>query len=146
MIRVGDLIYCRKRCTFALALNRLVSILFFLLYLFTTTEFSQVLKVPILFEHYQEHKLMNPRGTLLGFFQEHYFNGGRVNPDYTRDMQLPFKSHSQCQVNFDTISPGPETTLGVPGFHEVIITFDNKVDSLPSAIHFSIWQPPEQHS
>lgn len=44
-------------------------------------------------EHYQEHKLQNPKITLSHFIVLHYLSGTKKDKDYQEDMKLPFKTH-----------------------------------------------------
>lgn len=68
-------------------------VLFFLsVYLLGTTPLGQLCKLPLLFEHYQEHQLDNKNMSFLGYLRMHYFNGDPKVADYEKDMKLPFKS------------------------------------------------------
>ncbi|KYP13585.1 MAG: hypothetical protein A1D16_02355 [Flavihumibacter sp. CACIAM 22H1] len=62
------------------------------LLLLTQTELHQLLKLPILIEHFKEHKALNKDITLLDFLKEHYLGHTVIDNDYQRDMQLPFKT------------------------------------------------------
>ncbi|WP_290792217.1 hypothetical protein [Flavihumibacter sp. UBA7668] len=62
------------------------------LLLLTQTELHQLLKLPILVEHFQEHKALNKDISLLDFLKEHYLGHTVIDNDYQRDMQLPFKT------------------------------------------------------
>ncbi|MBK9337020.1 MAG: hypothetical protein IPM98_10715 [Lewinellaceae bacterium] len=73
--------------------NRYITGLFLLaLYVATATPLAELIKVPVLFEHYQEHRQESPDISVLDFFLIHYFNGNKRDADYSRDMQLPFKT------------------------------------------------------
>lgn len=82
------------------------------LLLLTQTELHQLLKLPILVEHFQEHKALNKDISLLDFLKEHYLGHTVIDNDYQRDMQLPFKT-TDCvstvlialvePVNFDIL-------------------------------------------
>lgn len=58
----------------------------------TQTELHQLLKLPILVEHFQEHRLLNKEITLVHFLKEHYICHTEIDNDDQRDMQLPFKT------------------------------------------------------
>ena len=65
-----------------------------LLCMFTAsaTPVGELFKLPVLIEHFQEHRRETPDMTLIGFFILHYFSGDVRDADYERDMQLPFKT------------------------------------------------------
>ena len=73
----------------------------------------------------------------------HYFNSDPKDADYASDMQLPFKSHTQCQLTtiatilFDTYSEIPHV---VYSDFKVRRTSDENL--LPGDFLSAIWQPP----
>jgi len=72
--------------------------IFLAIYLLGATQLHQLLKMPLLIEHYMEHKLDNGNLSLIGFMYQHYVgDGGNANYDQ-KDQNLPFKSaHFQMQ-------------------------------------------------
>lgn len=72
-------------------LKKLFTILLLSILSFHQTELHQVLKFPVLVEHYFEHREENKELTLLEFLKLHYLDD-KVKSDYQRDMQLPFKA------------------------------------------------------
>lgn len=127
-------------------LKKSAAIFFLVLYLCSTTEASQLLKLPVVFEHFREHKLLDHSISPLQFLALHYLHGSPRDNDYDRDMQLPFKTHSDCLV---AIAPAfiPKTIelvaippIELPG-HENYVA-DDQV--LFSAYLSRIWQPPRQ--
>jgi hypothetical protein len=81
------------------------SALFFLfIYLFSTTEAHQLLKLPIVFQHYAEHQLEDKNISFIEFLDIHYMHGSPSDADYDRDMQLPFKSSVDCISNISFAS------------------------------------------
>lgn len=72
-------------------MRKYFAIILLVFYLFSSTELSQVIKLPIFIEHFKEHSAANPKLTLFGFIKLHYFNGDRCS-DYETNMKLPFKS------------------------------------------------------
>jgi hypothetical protein len=73
--------------------KKLISILLLSLYLVLTTELYQLLKIPVLVEHFMEHKKLNPEMTLEAFLKTHY-NHPVKSADYKEDRKLPFIIHS----------------------------------------------------
>ena len=53
-------------------MRRVLAILFLSVYLISTTEFGQLLKFPMLVEHYFEHKEKNSQITVIEFLALHY--------------------------------------------------------------------------
>ena len=83
--------------------------MFLNMYLVSTTELSQVLKFPVLVEHYFEHQEKNPRISVGVFLIDHYSNhleDHLENTDFERDKKLPFILHNQVlAVTFILVSP-----------------------------------------
>ncbi|CAA7386509.1 hypothetical protein CHRY9393_00805 [Chryseobacterium fistulae] len=71
----------------------MISILLLSLYLVSTTEVYQFLKIPTLIEHYWEHKRMNPEMSVTAFLKIHYDHPVK-DGDYGKDQKLPFVIHS----------------------------------------------------
>lgn len=71
----------------------MLSILLLSTYLISSTEFYQMLKLPLLLEHFNEHKTLNEGTTLWSFMIMHYTNNDVKYADHEKDMRLPFKSH-----------------------------------------------------
>jgi hypothetical protein len=126
-------------------LKKLTAILFFTVYLFSATEAHQLLKLPIIFQHYKEHKEEDKNISFLYFLNMHYMHGSPVDDDYDRDMQLPFKSTGDC---LSSASPCfvPSVT-DIPVIKAVVITKKKNIAAQQSfliAPYLSaIWQPPK---
>lgn len=125
--------------------KKMSAIFFFTVYLFSTTEAHQLLKLPLIFEHFSEHQQENRQITFTEFLKIHYLNPPVKDKDYDKDMQLPFKSFGDC---ISSISPA---------FVPVTIqhTAAESIDISPEKIFFlkdqmfissylaNIWQPPK---
>lgn len=124
-------------------LKNLLAILLLFSYLFSTTEFYQLLKIPVLAAHYIEHKHDSSNITLVQFLKIHYLVNSK-DADYERDMQLPFKTQDMHLTGAFSVF--------VPLADE--ITIDHPVASIRmssclvqtrfiSALQLAdIWQPP----
>lgn len=55
------------------------------------TELHQLFKLPVLFQHFAEHKQLNSHVGLIDFLSMHYWGDDLNEGDNERDMQLPFK-------------------------------------------------------
>jgi hypothetical protein len=124
--------------------KKITAIFFLSLYLFSATELRQLVKFPFLIQHFIEHKNENKKITLQEFLHIHYAEKTVIDDDYTRDMQLPFKSHEDCYtisfnaitVNFFPASIEKPITLS-PEKH--LITNDEFINVV---FRSSVWQPP----
>ncbi len=115
------------------------------LYLFTTTEFKQFLKIPVFVDHYFEHKDDNASMGLLEFVSMHYLEGFVIDEDVARDMQLPFRScdhtGSSSVVALEPSLFWMDCSSPFQSYNEqfrCLTSFD-----IPSSQYIaSIWQPP----
>lgn len=127
----------KKRITFTILV----------LYLFSTTEFREILKLPVLFQHFSEHKQLDQNLSFSGFVYDHYNSVPHTDNDQERDDQLPFK----------TIDMSSFLTPAIPVSH--LNTFEKAVriiirndafhyteGHVPSADSGKIWQPPKSIS
>lgn len=56
-----------------------------------TTELHELIKLPVLFEHFAEHKQRDNKVSFTDFLSMHYWGDDQNDDDNERDMQLPFK-------------------------------------------------------
>jgi len=68
------------------------------------TNMVQLVKLPKLFEHFQEHKALNPEVGLLQYLSMHYWGEDFNDDDDEKDMQLPFKKYDINLFSFLYIS------------------------------------------
>jgi hypothetical protein len=125
-------------------LKKLITIFFLLGYLFASTEAKQLFKIPVIFQHYAEHRLENNHLSLIDFLDMHYMHGSPFDQDYDRDMKLPFKTTG------DVFSFFPITVDKMPA--EVMMVCPqaslqplNKIPrsrGLGTSLVQRIWQPP----
>jgi hypothetical protein len=117
--------------------------IFLVLYLFSTTEAYQVLKFPVILEHFHKHQKENNDITFLEFLDIHYMHGSPMDDDYEQDMQLPFKRmNHHFNMTPAHVKELTSTTLVItPPIKETsfIIVDDN---SIRSRYLSSIFQPP----
>lgn len=115
------------------------------MYLLSVTEMHQLLKLPVVFEHYAEHQLEDASIGFLEFLDMHYMHGSPQDDDYERDMQLPFKTSADCvsAVSFAQVPVQFEMEI------ESSITFLKKKNYLIRDLFThtpylsNIWQPPQ---
>jgi hypothetical protein len=125
-------------------LKRIIAGFLLFTFLFTQTELHQLLKFPMLVEHYLEHRAANRNISVSVFLAMHYLNDSPADKDHDRDMQLPFKSTDCCAAavtfafSFDSAIyiPLPDViTIEHPSFTRA---------EYPSAQTAEIWQPPRK--
>jgi hypothetical protein len=126
-------------------LPRFIAILFLSLQLLTNTELCQLIKLPVLIEHYKEHGGIDNGISFFAFLKMHYFNGDAKDADYERDMQLPFKTNAGALIISHSHSvpvPSSAVVLILPE-KEIVNHFNkNYVTWIPSEKHNDIFQPP----
>ena len=125
-------------------LKKWSAILLFVIYLFTTTEAHQLFKLPVIFEHFKEHRMEDKNISFLEFLDVHYMHGSPKDQDYDRDMQLPFKSSADCLASVvPVVMPDFGNTFEPPQDFFIQNDFVNKNDLFISAEFFcSVFQPP----
>ena len=123
-------------------MKRFTGILFVAVHLLAYTELHQLLKIPILIEHYQTHQQQDPSLGFLSFLEMHYIGPFIVDDDYQQDQQLPFRNVNISLMGtnvFMSDSPDieiePITTISIEfnGFKEI---------KIPQIASFDIFQPP----
>lgn len=120
-------------------MRRVTAIGMLVLHLGLFTELNELVRLPLLVEHFLEHQELVPEMSFFQFLAMHYKTD--VAHDAT-DMELPFKrcDHSVASPNFTFPDQKIELTSGVPNatpkFFSLYISF------IPSAGPNEIFQPP----
>ena len=126
-------------------MKKSLAIFFLIVYVMSLTELHQLSKLPLLFQHFTEHKSANNTLTLSDFLVMHYISDFRHPSDHEKDMQLPFKSHDECLSSLQVVYvPANEYQPGlkpVPQIQETFLPYKETFKSY-SALS-SIWQPPK---
>lgn len=78
-----------------------VTIFFLVLMVFIQTPAGQLLKLPILIEHFMKHQTEDGV-SLTGFLQDHY-SPGHNDADIPEDEQLPFKNITFYSIGYALI-------------------------------------------
>ena len=123
-------------------MKKLASIFLLLICVLAYTEVGQLLKLPILIVHYNEHNAGYHKLKVWDYIREHYTNDDSVPADHDRDMQLPFKTNHTCQANLVLYAPPqPETVVNVELEPLRDFLLSNE-DYISSAFPGTIFQPP----
>ncbi|UZJ63820.1 hypothetical protein OKW96_15525 [Sphingobacterium sp. KU25419] len=69
-------------------MKKSIGIIFLIIYMFATTQLVEVVKMPILIEHFATYK-----GSFVDFLVRHY-GGHEKDADWETDMKLPFMQSS----------------------------------------------------
>jgi hypothetical protein len=107
--------------------------------LFQQAALSQVLRLPLIFRHYSEHRAKDHALTFSHFLNVHYLGDDQDDSDNERDRELPFKSFSAApvaEVNLSctySFAPPP-----VPSGNLIFHYLSEATSGIPSGI----WQPP----
>ncbi|MCC6369804.1 MAG: hypothetical protein IT236_02240 [Bacteroidia bacterium] len=126
-------------------LKKLFIITVLFVYLFSATEFRELLKFPEMIEHYHEHKEKNHLISFFDFLDMHYSNTQDDDGDADRDMKLPFKSHNNCASVSNNLFTG--SVHQAYAFHPLETKTKTyslpQLQFIPSSFQVSIWQPPK---
>ena len=126
-------------------MKRVIAGILLLTIIISETEFRQLLKLPVLFSHFLEHKTSDKRITAVEFLGMHYFNGHDDDNDEDRDNQLPFKSTGSTMLTGASVTLPALLAVSAP----VKLVTENPLPGYrPAGFHASpladIWQPPRQ--
>jgi hypothetical protein len=113
--------------------------------LLSSTELHQLVKLPLLLEHFTEHKSLNNKLSFIQFLTIHYSGDTKKDADDEKDMKLPFKSQDDCinasTFNFSISNFIIEISKPVFVSTQLYKLFKNKF--LTTSFLSSIWQPPK---
>jgi hypothetical protein len=126
-------------------LKKAVAILLISMYTFGATEAYQLLKLPILVQHYFQHKQQNASISLLDFLKEHYPEKIIVDDDFAQDMQLPFKTQQTNTLILDVVAT-PFSCIQQPNQHIIVNTINSSIYNNPyysQILEKGIFQPPK---
>ena len=124
---------------------RFVTFILLVVFLVASTELNQFLKLPLLVEHYNEHKDNDGKTDFISFLYIHYSGTHPDNGDSEKDAQLPFKS---CQSTLQFSAPIPSSTQLIKITSDYARMVEKvyalyKDVSLMAQYLSSIWQPPK---
>lgn len=113
--------------------------------MFSTTEISQLKKLPEAFRHFKEHKAENPSITVLRFFVIHYLHGSPKDSDYDKDMKLPFKESGDC-VSAISVAYLQQPLSFYIEKEIIFVKKSNCISEIQfflTSHHSNIWKPPK---
>jgi hypothetical protein len=124
-------------------LNRYIAISFLVLFLLTSTDVEQFLKLPELLEHFKDHQKHSSNLSFIDFLRIHYIDSEEHGNTLDKDEKLPFKSIDDCHC-FNVIALPIDVQLEKPvkGLQRNMACSYND-QFLTSAYLSFIWQPPK---
>jgi hypothetical protein len=125
-------------------LKRITASLLIGIYFLSGTVTSELLKLPVLADHYYDHKDEQSGTNLLSFIIDHYSKEDGTDKDAAEDCKLPFKS-PESFIGFTAVYMPPPFT-----FHQIekpvavntTIFFIQDDAFISSQYLAAIWQPP----
>jgi hypothetical protein len=123
-------------------MKKLVAIAIVFTYVTSFTEVHQLLKLPVLWQHFTEHQQKDKSITFLEYLSHHYETHDDHDDDHDRDMELPFKDFGHCvSVQAVTVSSFKlDLTVEYFPFQKTYACF---YDKFVMVFHLTkIWQPP----
>ena len=126
-------------------MRQIIALLLLSLYLFTSTNLGELLKLPQLVEHYKDHQKIQEEITFTKFIHQHYAHGDVDDDDRDQDMKLPYKS---IDITFATSFTVLPTITSIEFIKSTdFIALKSPVSfyavSFSSDNFSSIWQPPK---
>lgn len=126
-------------------LKKFIAISLLAIYLLSLTELRQLVRLPALINHFNEHKSKDSSISLWKFLTIHYTTVELNDADSEKDMQLPFKS---IDGSFNSVVLGfmPLSFIDLikkPGHKDSSAYYFFAEKFLPAAYLASIWQPPK---
>jgi hypothetical protein len=123
-------------------MRQVKAIALLIFYVTVNTELHQMLSLPVLFEHYEEHKQRNSNINIISFLVQHYSGENKTGEDQ-HHQQLPFKGNHCGEISTSIFLPGENLVASI--LHPVnrpekATRYKSPFNS--SSIHFTIWQPP----
>lgn len=72
-------------------MRKIITISFLAVYFLGNTEVGQLVNLPKLITHYQQHHQLNSNVSFVDFVSMHYFGDDGITSDDNQDNELPFR-------------------------------------------------------
>ncbi|MDB4919126.1 hypothetical protein [Mucilaginibacter sp.] len=123
-------------------MKKRIARLFLLIFLMQMTQLGEFARLPLLVQHYVQHKHLHPETTIYSFFKMHYLDKTVIDADYDQDMQLPFKTvHLHC-FGLQMSMPQSILTLSSVFYPLIKEKLTSHRFTLPHSLLSSIFKPP----
>jgi hypothetical protein len=111
--------------------------------MFSFVEFHNLLKIPVLIDHFVEHNQQGREINFWSFIKLHYFDPFVVDDDYQEDRQLPFRDTDCGLVVSISICEFSPVVISIQPPAEPAREFHHFNDGhAPQFTSFDIFQPP----
>lgn len=125
-------------------MKKWVIYIFVFLYISTSTQLSQLYKLPIFVSHFIEHDRGGDFFKEMKVYLVHHYGGHEMDEDWETDMKLPFMKIEIAHID---LAATPKITFIKPfiikdKIEMTFIYFDES--NIYSHYLNSIWQPPKQ--
>jgi len=125
-------------------MKRSAVIFLLVIYVFSSTELSEMLKFPTLIEHYNEHRNQNESISFFDFISLHYIDSKSHGAEDAHDSSLPFKSHDHCQALASMVARLPDGQCELSPMSSPVEKTAVELEVAPCFSYSSlIWQPPK---
>lgn len=121
---------------------RMATYIIILTTVFSGEPFFQFFKIPVLFQHFEEHQQIDQRVTFFTFLSMHYWGDDMQDNDDDRDNQLPFKSDTIIYPMCTDITPHI-ICLTQPPLAAEIVHFPKVPSYHPNAHLDALFRPPK---
>ena len=125
-------------------MKRLTGILLLSLHILAFTECHQLLRIPYLMQHFQQHRAADPNMNFSAFIKIHYLGPVMVTDDFKQDQQLPFRSVDCHMLNTTVCIYEPVTVEIDPPVEIPSVFYCYNETNKPQFSSFDIFQPPRQ--
>lgn len=125
-------------------MKKWVTYLILVLYISTSTQLSQLYKLPVFISHFIEHSKDGNFFDEMKFFIVHHYGGHEMDEDWETDQKLPFMKIEIAHIDLSVL---PKISFQIPFITKEIIqtkTHFYRESQLHSHYLNSIWQPPKQ--
>lgn len=125
-------------------MRKWAAIFVLVLHVMATTECSELLKLPVLVQHFMEHRSEEGDVSFVNFMKMHYAKEEHHH-EPNHNHQLPFKSHEGCiNLNILICLIQPLPVSGNNLFPHSPYYFIAPEETFQASAHLSaIWQPPK---
>ena len=126
-------------------MKKTIAIFLLSIYLISSAELYELLKVNVLLEHYGETAVHNGAVSFVDFLIMHYVTDDGNSNDNDRDRQLPFKStHQYITGSLAAAILQRNEEMIIPALPAGTIKFYNHSnESMTSNFYNMVWNPPK---
>lgn len=122
-------------------MRRYLLIISSVLFLNCTSELHQLFRIPLLFQHFRDHRKEDPLITFSGFLKLHYSGHHPEDNDDNEDNQLPFKYPGTIQHTDIPLAFEKDTDEVAVIYQSVVLAVIHPEGNIRKR-SFSIFHPP----